>query len=142
MNDQQLDHKLRKDADRVKKDINTLVQDSIDRLSRVENNISKASGKTKNDLTTWAEDGVSNLSKGFEKLSGNASETAGEVAKTVKKDVGHRLSQYNAKVKEITGHVPNGFGKKAARFPWVAISIGLFAGFILGMILKPTSQTA
>lgn len=142
MNDKQLDQKVRKDADRVKKDINTLVQDSIARLSRVESSISQATGKTKEDLTTWAEDGVSTLSKGFEKLSGDAIETADDTAKTVRKDVGHRLSQYNAKVKEIAGQVPNDFGKKVAKYPWVAISIGLFAGFLMGMILRPAPQTA
>jgi ElaB/YqjD/DUF883 family membrane-anchored ribosome-binding protein len=142
MNDQQLEHKVRKDADRVKKDINTLVQDSIAQLNRVESSLSKATGKTKEDLTTWAEDGVSHLSKGIDKLSGDARETMGDTASTVKKDVGHRLSQYNAKVKEIAGQVPNDFGKKVARYPWVAISIGLFVGFLVGMIFRPVPQTA
>jgi ElaB/YqjD/DUF883 family membrane-anchored ribosome-binding protein len=61
-------------------------------------------------------------------------------AATVKKDVGHGLSQYNAKAQEVANQVPGGFGKKAVRYPWVTISIALAVGFLLGSLLKPTRQ--
>jgi ElaB/YqjD/DUF883 family membrane-anchored ribosome-binding protein len=111
MNDQQLDHKVRQDAGKVKKEVTALVGDSATRFS-----------------------------KGFEKLTGDAMETVVGVATTVKKDVGHRLSQYNAKAQDLAEKGPDGFAKKAARYPWVAISIGLVIGVLLGILLKPAPQ--
>jgi ElaB/YqjD/DUF883 family membrane-anchored ribosome-binding protein len=140
MNDQQLEKKIRKDAARVKKDISTLVGDGVSRLSRFEDNVSQTTGKAKEDLTTWVEDGVSQLSEGFDKLTGDARETVVGAAATVKKDVGHGLSQYNAKAQEVADKVPGGFGKKVASYPWVAMSISLAVGFLLGILLKPGRQ--
>jgi ElaB/YqjD/DUF883 family membrane-anchored ribosome-binding protein len=111
MNDRQLEKKIRKDVTRVKKDISTL-----------------------------ADDGVSHLSEGVEKLAGEVKETVVGVAATVKKDVGHRLSQYNTKAQEVADKVPGSFGKKVARYPWVAMSISMAVGFLLGVLLKPDRQ--
>jgi len=141
MNDQQLEDKVRKDAAKVKKDVSTLVGDSAVRLSRFEDNVSQATGKAKEDLTTWVEGSASQLSEGFEKLTGDARETVVGAAATVKKDVGHGLSHYNAKAQEVADKVPGGFGKKAARYPWVAISIALAVGFMLGIIINPARQS-
>ena len=114
--------------------------DGAARFSIFEDNVSQATGKAKEDLTTWVEDGVSQLSEGFEKLTGDARETVVGAAATVKEDVGHGLSQYNAKAQEVADKVPGGFGEKAARYPWVAISIALAVGFLLGSLLKPARQ--
>ena len=140
MNDQQLENKVRKDAAKVQKDLSTLVGDGAAWFSRFEDNVSQATGKAKEDLTTWVEDGASQLSEGFEKLTDDARETVVGAAATVKKDIGHGLSQFNAKAQEVADKVPGGFGKKAARYPWVAISIALAFGFLLGNILKPARQ--
>ena len=140
MNDRQLDNKVRRDAAKVKKDLNTLVGDSAARLDRFGDNLSQVTGKAKEDLTTWVGDGVSQLSEGFEKLTGDARETVVDAAATVKKDVGHGLSQYNAKAQEVADKVPGRFGEMAARYPWVAISIGLAVGFLVGSLLKPARQ--
>jgi len=113
------------------------VVDGAARFSIFEDNVSQATGKAKEDLTTWVEDAVSQLSEGFEKLTGDARETVVGAAATVKKYVGHGLSQYNAKAQEVADKVPGGFGEKAARYPWVAISIALAVGFLLGSLLKP-----
>jgi ElaB/YqjD/DUF883 family membrane-anchored ribosome-binding protein len=61
-------------------------------------------------------------------------------AATLKKDVGHGLSQYNAKVQEVADKVPGHFGEMAARYPWVAISLSLAVGLLLGSLLKPARQ--
>ncbi len=140
MNDRQLENKVRQDISRVKKDLNTLMGDSAARLSRVEDNLSQATGKVKEDLTTWMGDGVSQLSDGFEKMTGDARKTVVGAAATVKKDVGHGLSQYNAKARELVDKVPGGFDKKAGRYPWVAVSIALVIGLFLGSVLKPARQ--
>ena len=120
MNDRQLENKVRQDIARVKKDLNALMGDSAARLSRVEDNLSQITGKAKEDLTTWMGDGVSQLSDGFEKVTGDAKKTVVGAAATVKKDVGHGLSQYNTKAQQVADKVPGGFGKKAGRYPWVA----------------------
>jgi ElaB/YqjD/DUF883 family membrane-anchored ribosome-binding protein len=116
------------------------VGDSSVRFTRFEDKVSQSTGKAKEDLTTWVEDGVSDLSEGFEKLTDEARESVVNAAATVKKDVGHGLSQYNAKVQKVADKVPGGFGKKAARYPWVAITIALVVGFLLGNLLKPAPQ--
>ena len=137
MNDQRLEKKLRQDAVKVKKDISTLVGDSAARMSRFEDSVSQATGKAKDDLTTWVEDGVSQWSEGVEKLTGNVKHTVVATAATMQKDVGHGLSQYNAKAQKVADKVPGSFGKKVARYPWVAISMALAIGFLLGFLLKP-----
>jgi len=104
---------------------------------QLENKVRKDAGKVTEDLSTMLGNRVSQLSKGFEKLTGDAKETVVGAAATVKKDVGHGLSQYNDKAQDFADKVPEGFSKKAARYPWVAITIGLFVGFLLGILLKP-----
>ncbi len=140
MNDQQLENKICQDGTKVKKDLSTLVEDNAARFTKFQDNVSQATGKAKDDLTTWVGDSVSQLSEGFEKLSGDARETVVGAAASVKKDVGHGLSQYNAKAQEVADKVPGGFGKKAASYPWVAISLALVVGFLLGILLKPARQ--
>jgi len=140
MNEQQLDKKVSQDAAKVKKDFGTLVEDSAARLGKLEDNVSQATGKAKEDVTTWVEDSATKLSKGFEKLSGDAKGTLVDAAATVKKDFGHRLSQYNAKAQDMAGNFPDSFTKKVARYPWVAITIVLAAGFLIGFLFRPAQQ--
>ena len=140
MNEKQLDEKVSKDAANVKKEIGTLVEDSAARLGKLEEKVSQATGKAKDDATTWVEDSASKLSKGFDKLSGDAKDTLADAAKMVKKDFGHRLSQYNAKAQDLAGNFPDSFTKKVTRYPWVAISIVLAAGFLIGFLFRPIQQ--
>jgi ElaB/YqjD/DUF883 family membrane-anchored ribosome-binding protein len=140
MNDQQLDNKVRKDAAKVKKDVSTLVEDSAAQFSRFGDKVSQATGKARDDLTTRVEDGVTQLSEGFEKMTDDARESVVDAAATVKKDIGHGLSQYNAKLQKAADKIPGGLGKKAAKYPWVAISIALVVGFMLGSLFKPARQ--
>jgi ElaB/YqjD/DUF883 family membrane-anchored ribosome-binding protein len=137
MNDLQLEKKVRKDTAKVKKDLSTLMADSTARVTRYENTVGQATGKAKEDLANWVEANVSQLSEEFEKLAGDAKESVVGAATTVKKDVGHGLSQYNTKAQEVADKVPGSFGKKAASYPWVAITIALVFGFLLGSLLKP-----
>jgi ElaB/YqjD/DUF883 family membrane-anchored ribosome-binding protein len=140
MNDQAFENKVRQDTGKVKKDLSTLMGDGAAWFSRFEDYVSQASGKAKEDLTTWVGDGVSQLSVGVEKLTGDARETMAGAAATVKKDVGQGLSEYNTKAQEVADKLPGGFAEKAAKYPWVAISIGLAVGFLLGGLLKPARQ--
>lgn len=129
MNDRQLEKKVRQDAAKVKKDISTLVGDSTARMSRFGENVNQ----TAEDLTTRVGDG-------YEKLMADASETVVSAAADVNKNVGHSLSQYNAKAQQTADKLPGSLGKKIARYPWVAISITLAAGFLLGSLLKPARR--
>ena len=92
------------------------------------------------DVATLGEDGVTGLSRKFEKLTDDAKETVAGAVKTMNKDVGQGLSQYNAKVQDYANRVPGDFGKKAARYPWVTITISLAFGLLLGVLLKPGRQ--
>ena len=137
MNDQQLEKKIRSDTAKVRKDLKTLAEDSASRLSRLENNVNQVTGKAKEDLASWVDDNVSQLSDKVEKLTSNARETVVGAAASVKKDVGHGLSQYNAKAQKVVDSVPGDLGKNAARYPWVGMSIALVVGLMVGSLLKP-----
>jgi X-X-X-Leu-X-X-Gly heptad repeat protein len=141
MNDQQLDNKIRKDAAEVKKDLSTLVADNATQLSRFGDKVSEVTGKAKDDMTTWVDGGISQLSEGIDKLEDGARETVVGTVATVKKDVGFGLSQYNAKAQEVADKVPGGLGEMAARYPWVAISIALAVGLVVGSSLKSARQS-
>ena len=140
MNDQQLEKKIRQDTVKVRKDLKTLADDSAARLSRLENNVNQVTGKAKEDLTSWVDDNVSQLSDKVEKLTSDARDTVVGAAASVKKDIGHGLSQYNAKAQKVVDSVPGKFGKKAARYPWVGMSIALAVGFVVGSLIKPVWQ--
>ena len=137
MNDMQLEKKIRLDTAKVRKDLKTLADDSSARLSRLENNVNHVTGKAKDDLTAWVDDNVSQLSDKVEKLTSDARDTVVGAAASVKKDVGHGLSQYNAKAQKVIDSVPGDFGKKAARYPWVGMSIALLVGLMVGSLLRP-----
>ena len=134
MNNQRLANKVRQDVAKVKKDLSTLEGDYAAQFGRFESNVSSAA----EDLTTWVEDGVSQLGEGFEKLTDDAKKTVVSSAAAVKEDVGHGLSQYNAEAQKVANKVPGNFGKQVARYPWVAISMALVVGFLLGFLLKPS----
>jgi ElaB/YqjD/DUF883 family membrane-anchored ribosome-binding protein len=140
MNDRKLEKKIRQDAVNVVNDVSTLAGDSAARFGRFEDDVSQATGKAKADLTTWVEENVSQMSKGLEKLTGDARDNLVNATATAKKDVGHGLSQYNAKVQELADKAPGGVGEKAAKYPWVAISITVVLGFLLGMLIRPARQ--
>jgi len=140
MNEKQLTKKVRQDAAKVKNDFSDLVGDSAVLIGKYEDNVRQAIGKARDDFTTWVEDGVSQWNKSVKKLTGNVKQTVDDTAATMQKDVGHGLSQYNVKAQKAADKVPGGFGKKIARYPWVAISIALPVSFLLGFLLKPARQ--
>jgi len=129
MNDKAFENKVNQDVDQAKKDFTTLGEDNVTGLTRI-----------KKDLVTLGEDGVTGLSRKFEQLAGDTKEMVTDVVKTLNKDVGHGLSQYNAKVQDVADRIPGGFSKKAAGYPWVTITISLALGLLLGVLLKPGRQ--
>jgi len=141
MNEKQLDKKVSQDASKVKKELSNLMRDSAARFNKFENSVGLANVSAQKDLITWVEETVTQLSKDFENLTGSATKSVSEAAASMKKDVGHGLSQYNAKAQEVADKVPDDFAKKAVKYPWVAISIGVVVGLLLGILFKPARQT-
>lgn len=142
MNDQQLEKKVSQDAAKVQKELNTLVGDSAARVGRFGENVTQATDKAKEDITTWVEDSAAHVSKGFEKFTDHAQETAEDAAATMKKQVGHRLNQYNTMMQDAADNLPKGVAKQITRYPWVVITVGLVIGILLGLLLRPSQQMA
>jgi len=105
-----------------------------------ENKVNRDIDRAKKDIATLGDDGVASLSRIFEQLADDTKETVAATVKTFNKAVGQGLSQYNVKVQDIADRVPGGFGKKAARYPWVTVTTSLVFGLLLGVLLKPSRQ--
>ena len=105
-----------------------------------ENKVNRDIDKAKEDAATLGEDGVIGLSRKFEQLTDETKVMVTDAVKSLNKDVGHGLSTYNAKVQDVADRLPGDFGKKAARYPWVTITMSLAAGLLLGLLLKPGRQ--
>ena len=86
-------------------------------------------------------DGVSQLETAYEKVKGDARDTLVGAADSVKREVGQVLNQYKAKAQELANKVPGNLAKNAAKYPWVAISLGVGIGLLLGFLLKPSRQS-
>jgi len=111
MNDRQYERKIEQDATRVKKELSSLFGHNVE---RVESKV--------------------------EAVADDAKAAYENTTATVKKDLAYSLSQYNAKAQEYAEKIPGGLADKAAKYPWVAISIGLGLGVLLGGLLKPSRR--
>ena len=111
MNEKQMDKKIEQDSQKVKKDINSLMENSVSRVT-----------------------------KGLERLTGEAKDTFVSTSETMKKDIGHGIKQYNAKVNDLSKNVPGDLAKKVSQYPWVAISIGIGIGILMGGLLKHSQR--
>jgi ElaB/YqjD/DUF883 family membrane-anchored ribosome-binding protein len=129
MKDKTFENQVNRHIDQTKKDFTTLGEDGVTGLTSI-----------RKDLIALGEDGVTGLSRKFEQLADDTKEMVTDAVKTLNKDVGHGLSQYNAKVQDVADRFPGSFGKKAAGYPWVTITISLVFGLLLGVLLKPGRQ--
>jgi len=98
--------------------------------------------RVKKDLVILGDDGIIGLSRKYEQLLDKAQKKAADSVKTFNKVVEQGLRQYNAKVQHAANKMPGDFGKKAAGYPWVTITLSLAVGFLLGGLLKPGRQPA
>ena len=115
MNDKAFENKVNQDIDKAKEDVATL----------------------REDAATLGDDGVIGLSRKLEQLTDETKDMVTNAVKTLNKDFGHGLSTYNAKIQDVADRLPGDFGKKAARYPWVTITMSLAFGLLLGRLLKP-----
>lgn len=141
MNHRKMDRKIKRDAAQVKKGLSNLVEDKTVQMNTFKNNLMETTGKAKDDLTTWVGDSASQLSEGLDKLTTDAKDTIVESAGLVEKDVKKGLRQYNDKAQKVADLVPGGFSINVVKYPWVAISLSLAIGFILGIMLKPARHS-
>ena len=93
--------------------------------------------KVKKDVVTLGEDSVAGLTMKFDQWTDEKKDMVTDAVKNLNKDITHGLSQYNAKVQDVADRLPGGFGKKAAKYPWVSITMTLAFGLLLGGLLKP-----
>jgi DNA anti-recombination protein RmuC len=136
MNDQQLEKKVARDVAKVKQDLRDLEDDGAAQIAKIVDGVNQSA----ETVSTRVLSGVSQLGERFEKLRDDAAETVVSASTTLKNGVGHGLSQYNAEATKVAGKVPGDLGKKAAMYPWVAMTITLIIGFLAASLLKPTRK--
>ena len=108
---------------------------------QLEKKIKQDTADIRRDLNALMENGVSNVTKGFEKIQSETKDTLSDAAKSVKKDLGYGIRQYNAKTQEYVDKLPGDFVDKVTKYPWVAITVGLGVGLLLGGSLKPSFRS-
>lgn len=136
MNNHQTENKTRQVITKVKKDFSTLEGDNGSRFTQFENDLSQATGKAKKDLFTRMEAGVSRSKIALKKMTTGAKQAVTASARTAKEKIGRGLGQYNAKAQDVADQIPGGFGREAAKYPWVIVSIALVIGLLLGNFFK------
>lgn len=109
--------------------------------NEMEIEIQQNAGRIKKNLNSLVEDSISQVTKGLEKLTSEAKDTLINTSETVKKDIGQGLEQYNAKVNNLSQNIPGEWGKKVTQYPWVAISLSLGVGLLLGGLFKLSQRT-
>jgi len=88
------------------------------------------------DLAVLRDDAVTGLSRKFEQLTDGPRKTAEVAVKSLNKSIGQGLNQYNAKVQDVVDRVPGDLTKKVTGYPWVAITMSMVLGLLLGALVK------
>ena len=122
----------------TKEELAELKNDAVAGMKEFGGKVNKSAENIKKFNTSFIEDGAAQFSRKFDSLKSDAIEKANETVKTIGKDVGHGLKQYNNKVQEMADSIPGDFVKNSTRYPWVTISLTLIVGFMLGFLLKPS----
>lgn len=93
--------------------------------------------RTKRDLAILRDDTVTGLNHRLQQITEGPKKSAAVAVKSLNKSIGQGLDQYNSKIQEFVSKVPGNLPKKAARYPWVAISMAIVVGLFLGSMMKP-----
>lgn len=101
-----------------------------------EKRINRDFDRTKRDLAVLRDDAVSGLSRKIEELAERPRKSAATAVNSLNKSIGQGLDQYNMKIQGVVDRVPGELGKKAAGYPWVAMTISLILGLMMGTLLK------
>jgi ElaB/YqjD/DUF883 family membrane-anchored ribosome-binding protein len=106
-----------------------------------EKRINRDLDRTKRDLSALRDDIVTGLNMKLDELAGHPRKSAEVAVQTLNKSIGHGLNQYNTKVQDVVDKVPGDIGKKAAGYPWVAITMSIVLGLMFGALLRFSRQT-
>ena len=90
---------------------------------------------------TWAEDSSAQVQRKLANLKSITLDKVFVATKTMEQEIDHSLNRYNVKVQNLADQVPGDFGRNAARYPWVTISISLAIGLVVGMFLSPARRS-
>ena len=130
---EQLDQKIKQDVTRVKKAVNTGIEDGINGINKVSKDLDHSTEKAE----AWVNSSVSQLSNEFENAKGDATTTVAQATNKVIKNVGNGLSQFFGKAGDVAKKLPGDVGEKVREYPWVALPVVLVAGFLLRGFLMP-----
>jgi hypothetical protein len=136
MNDQQLEKKVRQNGARIKQDLAVTAGDLSSGFTRLGHTAISAAAKTKEDLSTAVAEGSNQVTEKIERLTSEAKETVVNAAEAVKIDLELGSRKYNANAQKVANRLPGSLGKKAARYPWVTVSIALVIGLVMGGLIK------
>ena len=96
--------------------------------------------RARKDIATLGDDGVTSLTRKFDRLTDDVKEPVSDAVKFLNEGVEQGLDQFNTKIQDVADRVPGNFSKKAARYPWVTVTMTLIFGLLLGALLKPGRQ--
>jgi ElaB/YqjD/DUF883 family membrane-anchored ribosome-binding protein len=131
MNEPLIDQKTKQDATRLKKAVNTQIEDGINTVSKdLENSTENAVARVNSSMAQFSNE--------FEKAKGGAIKTAAHATTKFLKNVGNSLSQFFGKTAKVAKKLPGSVGEKVGEYPWVAIPAILLAGFFLRGFLMPS----
>jgi hypothetical protein len=109
--------------------------------TRTLDKISQDTKKVKKDFVDLAKDSSARLNHDIERIAGEAQDTVSTAARTVAKDVSQGLTNYNTSVEDLVAKIPGNINKKASRYPWVAISMVLVIGLLVGVAIGSGSSS-
>ena len=105
-----------------------------------ENKVDRDLDNLNKDFAILGDDSLTGLSRMFEQMADDVKETVADAVEAINQTVGQGLSQYNVKVQDAVDKVPGGLSEKAARYPWVVVTLSLAVGLLLGNVLKPARK--
>ncbi len=132
MTNHMVENKVRQEVFRLKKDLNTLKEEGVSQIERLEKQVVQAA----DDITTLVEDNAAQLSHGIENLSDKVRQNADETAMMLKKNVRRGLRQYNANAQDLVSKMPGSLDKQVNKYPWVALSLVFVLGILMGVMVK------
>lgn len=135
--------KMKKNKDRNHSSgnqINSVMDDVKSGYKDLEEKTLQSVSNAKDDAITWVEEGVSKIKDGTHQLMDDVKNTVDKTVKSVDKNVKQGMAQYNLKAQQIADKLPCGLGDNVIRYPWVAITVSLFIGIGLGILLKPSRR--
>lgn len=135
------ENKVRHVDAKIKKGMSTLIGNSATQPGQLEGNFYQTANKTNAEINSWIENNALQLQNRYKKLTNHASNSMYDTAYTVINKVDDPFSPFNAKAEEVANIVPGRLGKRAAQYPYVAISIAVIFGFLIGNLLLPARQS-